>query len=239
MTLEATLFDMDGLLIDSEILWHEAEVEIFGALGVPMDEAQDRSTKGLFVAEVVEYWFGLYPWPGPTPTQVVHQLLARVGDLVESKGRLLPGALRAIEMASARGPVALASSTPMALIERCLEHFGLRDRFVSLHSAQFEPYGKPHPGVFLTAAASLGVAPSRCLVLEDSAAGVLAAKSARMTVVAVPTPGDRALAAFGIADLVLGSLEEWDDEWLAARFAPRAAVDDPPPGRREYDGRTH
>ncbi len=230
---------MDGLLIDSEILWHEAEVEIFGALGVPLGSAQDRSTKGLFVAEVVEYWFGRYPWSGPTKSQVVDQLLMRVGDLVESTGRLLPGATRAIDLASRRGPVALASSTPMALIERCLAHFDLRDRFVSLHSAEFEPYGKPHPGVFLSAAASLGVAPDRCLVVEDSAAGVVAAKSARMTVVAVPTPSDRQMAAFGLADLVLASLEAWDDEWLAARFAPARRDDDPLRVRREYDGRTH
>ncbi len=230
---------MDGLLIDSEILWHEAEVEIFGALGVPLGSAQDRSTKGLFVAEVVEYWFGRYPWSGPTKSQVVDQLLMRVGDLVESTGRLLPGATRAIDLASRRGPVALASSTPMALIERCLAHFDLRDRFVSLHSAEFEPYGKPHPGVFLSAAASLGVAPDRCLVVEDSAAGVVAAKSARMTVVAVPTPSDCQMAAFGLADLVLASLEAWDDEWLAARFAPARRDDDPLRVRREYDGRTH
>lgn len=220
MTLSATLFDMDGLLIDSEILWHEAEIEIFGGLGVDIGGATGRSTKGLFVAEVVEYWHGRYPWATPSKADVVDLLLARVGDLVSSKGRLLPGAVRAIDLTSQRGPVALASSTPLALIERCLEHFGLRDRFASLHSAEFEPFGKPHPGVFLSAAASLGVAPDRCLVFEDSAAGVLAAKAARMTVVAVPTPSDRPMADFGIADLVLGSLEDLDEAWLNRRFAP-------------------
>ncbi|HEY5121681.1 MAG TPA: hexitol phosphatase HxpB, partial [Acidimicrobiales bacterium] len=180
MTIQATLFDMDGLLIDSEVLWHEAEIEIFGALGVDLDEATDRSTKGLFVAEVVEYWYARYPWSGASTSEVVDMLLARVGELVEAKGRLLPGAVRAIELTSARGPVALASSTPLFLIEKCLAHFGLNDRFVSLHSAEFEPFGKPHPGVFLTAAAALGVAPDRCLVFEDSSAGVLAAKAGRM-----------------------------------------------------------
>jgi len=220
MTVEATLFDMDGLLIDSEILWHEAEVEIFGALGVDLQEATDRSTKGLFVAEVVDYWYGRYPWSGPSRADVVTMLLSRVGELVESKGRLLPGAVRAIELTSRRGPVALASSTPLALIERSLAHFGLDDCFASLHSAQFEPYGKPHPGVFLTAAAALGVAPERCLVLEDSAAGVLAAKAGRMTVVAVPTPSDREFAAFALADLLLGSLDDLSEAWLDAQFAP-------------------
>jgi len=219
MTTEATLFDMDGLLIDSEVLWHEAEIEIFGGLGVDIDEATDRSTKGLFVAEVVDYWYDRYPWSGPSRADVVEMLLARVGELIEGKGRLLPGADRAITLCAARGPVALASSTPLALIERALDHFGLRDRFLSLHSAEFEPYGKPHPGVFLTAAAALGVAPERCLVLEDSAAGVLAAKAARMTVVAVPTPGDRSLAPFALADLVLASLEDLSEEWLDERFA--------------------
>ncbi len=218
MTIQATLFDMDGLLIDSEILWHEAEVEIFGALGVDLGGAENRSTKGLFVNEVVEYWYERQPWSGPSESDVVALLLARVGELVESKGRLLPGAVRAIELTSARGPVALASSTPLFLIERCLNHFGLNDRFASLHSAEFETFGKPHPGVFLTAAAALGVAPDRCLVLEDSSAGVVAAKAGRMTVVAVPTPSDRHFAAFSLADLVLDSLEDLSEQWLDDHF---------------------
>ncbi len=219
MTLRATLFDMDGLLIDSEILWHEAEVEIFGALGVPITESKDRSTKGMFVAEVVEYWRENYPWSGLSNERVVALLLERVGDLVETKGRLLPGAVRAIDLVANRGPVALASSTPLTLIQRCLAHFELGDRFASLHSAEFEPYGKPHPGVFLSAAASLEVRPTDCLVFEDSAAGVLAAKAASMTVIAVPTNEDRALATFAIADLVLGSLDELSPQWLGERFA--------------------
>jgi HAD superfamily hydrolase (TIGR01509 family) len=209
---------MDGLLIDSEILWHQAEVEIFGSLGVPISESGDRSTKGMFVNEVVRYWFERYPWSGPSNDDVVAALLSRVGDLVETKGRLMPGALRAIDLASECGPVALASSTPLVLIHRCLDNFDLARRFVSVHSAEFEPYGKPHPGVFLTAAASLKVEPERCLVFEDSAAGVLAAKAGSMTVVAVPTLEDRVLPAFGLADLVLESLEQLSIEWLHSRF---------------------
>jgi beta-phosphoglucomutase-like phosphatase (HAD superfamily) len=207
VTLEATLFDMDGLLFDTEVLWHKAEAEVFGALGVPLDEAKDRSTKGMYVDEVVEYWHSRFPWSGPTQNEVVAKLLARVGEL------------RALDLASQRGPIALASSTPLVLIHRCLEHFELRDRFVSVHSAEFEPFGKPHPGVFLTAAASLNVAPQRCLVFEDSAAGVLAAKAGTMTVVAVPTPDDRAQPAFGLADLVLDSLEQLSSDWLDVQFA--------------------
>ncbi len=88
---------MDGLLLDSEILWHKAEVEIFGALGVPF-ELGGRSTKGMFVNEVVHYWHANYPWESPSPDAVADQLLDRVGKLVETEGTLLPGALRALDL---------------------------------------------------------------------------------------------------------------------------------------------
>ncbi|HET9089815.1 MAG TPA: hexitol phosphatase HxpB [Acidimicrobiales bacterium] len=218
MTLRATVFDMDGLLIDSEILWHQAEVEIFGRLGVPLADDGGRSTKGMYVEEVVRYWYAHYPWQGAGVAEVTARLLARVGDLVEEVGRLLPGAVRAIDLASERGPVALASSTPQALIERCLGHFGLYERFATIHSADVEPFGKPHPGVFLTAAHALGVAAPSCLVFEDSAAGVIAAKAAQMSVVAVPVAEDRDQAAFALADLVLDSLEDLTSDWLDERF---------------------
>jgi HAD superfamily hydrolase (TIGR01509 family) len=219
VSLRATIFDMDGLLLDSEILWHMAEVEIFGSLGVPLTDAEGRSTKGMFVNEVVDFWYAQYPWSGPSTDDVVDLLLSRVGELVETEGRLLPGALWALDETGKRGPLALASSTPMALIVRCLKHFELLDRFSSIHSAEFESYGKPHPAVFLTAAASHSGAPSDCLALEDSAAGVLAAKAARMTVVAVPTHDDRDHREFSLADLVLDSLEDLRSEWLDERFA--------------------
>ena len=219
MTLRATLFDMDGLLIDSEILWHEAELEIFGALGVPVSATNERSTKGLYVTEVVKHWHALYPWSGPSVDEVVSMVLTRVGDLVEEKGVLLPGAERAVALASERGPVALASSTPLALIQRNLNHFGIANLFASVNSAEFETHGKPHPAVFLTAAGSVATPATECLVFEDSAAGVLAAKAARMTVVAVPVEADRAQPAFGLAELVLPSLEDLTPEWLDERFA--------------------
>jgi sugar-phosphatase len=209
---------MDGLLIDSEILWHQAEVEIFGALGVPLLATSTRSTKGVFINDVVAYWYSRYPWNGPSVDDVIAKLVNRVGSLVESEGRLLPGAIRAIDLTSERGPVALASSTPLALIQRSLEHFDLSDRFASVHSAEFEPYGKPHPGVFLTAATSLGVAPTRCLVFEDSTAGVIAARAASMSLVAVPTREDRGEVEYLLADLVLDSLDDLSTDWLDEQF---------------------
>lgn len=218
MTLRATIFDMDGLLIDSEVLWHQAEHEILTDLGVVLPEDL-RATKGMYVTEVVAYWHSQYPWAGATIEQVVDRLLARVGDLVESEGRLLAGAERALDLTGVRGPLALASSTPTALITRCLDRFDLRARFTSIHSAEDEEFGKPHPAVFLRAANELGVSARECLVVEDSAAGVLAGKAARMEVVAVPDAAERAAPTFALADLVLDSLDEWDESWLDRHFA--------------------
>lgn len=186
---------------------------------MPIPHGEVRLTKGMFVSEVVDYWFAQHPWASPSRPEVVELILQAVGDLVESEGVMMPGALRAIELASERGPIAVASSTPMPLIMRCLENFNLVDLFQSIHSADIEPYGKPHPGVFLTAAKALGAAPTSCLVFEDSAAGVLAAKAGRMTCVAVPVVDELRMPAFQIADLVLNSLEELTPEWLDERFA--------------------
>lgn len=232
MTLVASIFDMDGLLLDSEILWHKAEVEILGALGVPLDAHATRSTKGMFVSDVVAHWFALSPWDGPTPDAVTAAVIERVGDLVETEGRLLPGALRSLDLAARYGPVALASSTPRPLIERCLAHFDLRARFAVVASAADEGFGKPHPAVFLAAARDLRVDPVACLAFEDAPAGVLSAKAARMACVAVPVPEERDRPEIALADLVLTTLEDLPESFFAERFAPRTSPRDGGGGAR-------
>jgi HAD superfamily hydrolase (TIGR01509 family) len=213
----ASIFDMDGLLIDSEVLWHEAEIEILGRLGVPLDPTGCRTTKGMFVGEVTVHWHGRYPWSGPSPDEVAVTIVDRVIELIYAKGALKPGAVHAIDLCAARGwPLAVASSSQYRLIDAALEHFGLRDRFALVHSAQDEDYGKPHPAVFISAALKLGALPHRCLVWEDAPAGVLAAKAARMACIAVPEPGEDTHPGFGLADLVVDSLNEIDDAALDA-----------------------
>jgi beta-phosphoglucomutase-like phosphatase (HAD superfamily) len=211
----ASVFDMDGLLIDSEVLWHEAELEILGGLGVPIEKDGFRTTKGMFVHEVTAHWYGLHPWPGPSPADVAVSIVDRVIDLIVTKGSLKPGAIGAIDLCAARGwPLAVASSSEYRLIDAALGHFSLRDRFALVHSAEDEAYGKPHPAVYLTAASKLGVPPKRCLAWEDAPAGVVAAKAASMACIAVPESGEGADPAFGLADLVVDSLEEVDNAAL-------------------------
>ena len=220
---QASIFDMDGLLIDSEVLWHEAELEILGdRLGVPLEKDGFRTTKGMFVHEVTEHWYALSPWSGPTPADVAVSIVDRVIDLILTKGSLKPGAVRAIDLCAARGwPLAVASSSEYRLIEAALAHFDLRARFCVVHSAEDEDYGKPHPAVFLTAASLLGVPRRSCLVWEDAPAGVLAAKAASMACIAVPEKGEGHHPAFGIADLVVDSLLDVDGAVLDALEALR------------------
>ena len=208
----AAVFDMDGLLVDSEPLWHQAEIEILGGLGVPLVASSCRQTKGMFVGEVTRYWFERHPWAGPDPDAVAVAVVDRVMELVADRGRLQPGVAGALELCRGHGlPLAVASSSQYRLIDLVLDHFGLSGEFALVHSAEDEPYGKPHPGVFLTTAGRLGVAPDRCLVWEDAPAGVLAAKAARMACVAVPEPAERDQPAFAIADAVLDSLDQADE----------------------------
>jgi sugar-phosphatase len=178
----------------------------------------------MFVHEVTEHWYARYPWPGPSPADVAVSIVDRVIDLILTKGSLKPGAIAAIDLCAARGwPLAVASSSEYRLIDAALQRFALRDRFALVHSAEDEEYGKPHPAVFLTAASKLGAPSKRCLVWEDAPAGVVAAKAASMACIAVPEQGEGAHPAFGLADLVVDSLEDVDasalDEIARRHFA--------------------
>jgi sugar-phosphatase len=216
---------MDGLLVDSEPLWHEAEVEILGGLGVPIAANDFRRTKGMAVAEVTRYWHARHPWPGPDVDEVAVAIVDTVMALVRTRAALRPGVERAIELCRGHDlPLAVASSSEYRLIDLVLDQFALGRYFDVVHSAQEEPYGKPHPAVFITAAAKLGVSPPGCLVWEDAPAGVLAAKAARMTCVAVPEPAERGASAFAVADAVLGSLEEADGALWDRLVRRRAAL---------------
>jgi HAD superfamily hydrolase (TIGR01509 family) len=204
----AVIFDMDGLLVDSEPLWVRAEIEVFGTVGVVLSEEDCALTKGLRTDDVVGYWHTRRGWTSASREDVERRLVERVAQLVRAEGRSLPGVATAIAAArSLTSEIALASSSPLVLIEAVLDRLDLHGVFTVVQSAQTEPYGKPHPGIFITTAKALGVAPTECIVLEDSLTGVLAAKSARTTCIAVPEAYPDHDARFVIADRIVGSLE--------------------------------
>lgn len=222
--LTAALFDMDGLLLDSEPLWQQAEIAIFGRLGLRLTPADCAATTGLRIDAVVRYWFARQPWVGPSPDAVASEIVDALVALIRAHAKPLPGVLDTIDwLRDRRIALALASSSPQRLIDATLDALDLHDVFAVRQSAEQLARGKPHPEVFLVAAERLGHPAEQCVVLEDSLPGVVAAKAARMRCVAVPahdTP-QPVLARFAIADAVLPSLNAWNNGvWQALLDAP-------------------
>jgi len=211
----AVLFDMDGLLIDSEPLWQDAEIEVFGEVGLELTRDLCRQTMGLRIDEVVHAWYERHPWHGPTLDEVRDRIVDRLMQLVRSRGVPMPGAIDTVARVRDRGvPCGIASSSSVRIIDGVLERLGLTGSFDVVHSAENERYGKPHPGVFLTTASLLGVQPDRCLVLEDSINGLVAAKAARMRCLMVPDVSLRGDERLALADAVFETLEDVDDTVL-------------------------
>jgi sugar-phosphatase len=207
----AVIFDMDGLLIDSEPLWVRAEIETFASVGLVLSEADCARTKGLRIDDVIAYWHARSErgFSGTAPAVVQERLVGRVAELVATEGTALRGVESALEAARGwAGRIALASSSPSRIIEAALARLGLKASFDAVLSAEKEPFGKPHPAIFLRAAERLAVGPLDCVVIEDSMNGVIAAKAARMGCVAVPFDHPNHEARFALADVVLPSLTE-------------------------------
>ena len=218
MVKKAAIFDMDGLLIDSEPLWREAEVEVFGSLGVPMTEEMCRETIGVRLPEVVRHWHAKYPWQGESLDSVEARILEKIGCLIVERSKPMPGVTDTIKLLlDARFELAVASSSPLRLIHTALETFGLVEHFSVVHSAEFESEGKPHPAVYLSAISLLGADPGNCIAFEDSILGVQSAKSAGTWVIAVPDSVDISNPAIEAADVVLSSLTEFSIEHATRR----------------------
>jgi sugar-phosphatase len=211
--LRAVIFDMDGVLIDSEPFWQESEIEVFGRAGLTLTREMCMQTMGLRVDEVVEYWRRRHTFEGAPAGALEDAIVGGVVERILSRGEAKEGAAYALGFFREKGlRVALASSSAYRLIRAVAERLGLSEEFEVVYSAEEEEYGKPHPGVYLSTARRLGVAPVECVAVEDSFNGVLAARAARMRCVAVPEPLQRRDPRFCIADVVLDSLADLNEE---------------------------
>ncbi|POT57595.1 2-deoxyglucose-6-phosphatase [Citrobacter amalonaticus] len=204
----AAIFDMDGLLIDSEPLWDRAELEVLADIGVDITRRHELpDTLGLRIDMVVELWYARQPWNGPTRQEVTDRVITRAISLVEETRPLMPGVREAVALCKAQGlKVGLASASPLHMLEQVLTMFGLRDSFDALASAEKLPYSKPHPQVYLDCAAKLGVDPLSCVALEDSVNGMVASKAARMRSIVVPAPEDLNDPRYALANVKRASL---------------------------------
>ncbi len=197
---------MDGLIVDTDPAWRRAEIEQFARVGIRLTETACRQTMGLRIDEVVRFWHARQPWIDPPQPALVDAIVGQVADAIRRDGRAMPGVGRVLGMFERRGiPMAIASSSPLMLIETVVDVLGIANRFDALCSAMDEAAGKPDPDVFLAAARRLGADPARCIAFEDSLAGVRAAAAAGMYTVFVPERGHDELAPQ--ADRTVASLE--------------------------------
>ncbi len=213
--MRAVIFDMDGVIVDSEPLWRSAEREVFADVGLELSDEDCEKTMGMRTDEVAAYWFGRTKWTGPSPSEIAGRIERRVRELIIERAQPMPGLHDAIKLAGDAGlRIALASSSNPDLIAAVLEKLSLEQAFEVVCSALNEEFGKPHPAVFFTAARELGVEGRRCVVIEDSIAGVRAGRAASMRVIAVPPPNYFDRPEHDLADFKLRSLEELTLEML-------------------------
>ena len=210
------MFDVDGVLIDSEPVWERVRRKFVADRGGRWpDDAQDRMM-GMSTAEWSAYMsedFGLRI----APREVAQLVIAAMTAEYQAHLPLLPGAVDAVRALSARWRLGVASSAPKSLIEAVLDASGLRSAFAAAVSSEEVARGKPAPDVYLEATARLGVPPAACAAVEDSANGLRSAAAAGLAVIAVPRPEyPPAAEALDLARLVLDSLTELTPAAIAA-----------------------
>jgi HAD superfamily hydrolase (TIGR01509 family) len=210
--IEAVVFDLDGVLLDTEQLWDEAREQLARERGGRWHENAQRDMMGMSSLEWSRYMHDVIGLPEP-PEEISREVVRRLAELYRERLPAVPGARKAVERLAARRPLGLASSSNRELIDLALELLGVVHLFAATVSSEEVPRGKPAPDVYLEAARRLGVDPSHAAAIEDSENGIRAAKAAGMRVVAIPNrhfpPGEDALTQ---ADVILRSLEELTPE---------------------------
>ncbi|MBI3140015.1 MAG: hexitol phosphatase HxpB [Sphingobacteriales bacterium] len=217
MQYKAAIFDMDGLLIDSEPLWQEAGIETLAGFGISLTLEQYHTSTGLRTEEWVAHWFRIYKVSPEHAPEAVETIIRKAIEKIGRDGVALPGAADILDFFN-QPPfkTGLATSSPMSLVDVVVDKLKIRDRFQVFTSAECLPYGKPHPQVFLECAAALEVLPEECIIFEDSFNGMIAAKAAKMKCVLVPAKEQLTHPRWSAADLVLASLLDFSEESLNA-----------------------
>jgi HAD superfamily hydrolase (TIGR01509 family) len=206
--IEAVVFDLDGVLLDSEEIWDRAREELARERGGRWHDQAQRDMMGMSSTEWSRYMADVIGLPEP-PDEINREVVRRLTELYREQLPAIPGAREAVERLAERWPLGLASSSNRELIDLVLELLGVEHLFTATVSSEEVARGKPAPDVYLEAARRLGVDPSRAAAVEDSHNGILSAKAAGMRVIAIPNahfpPDEDALRE---ADVVLDSLAE-------------------------------
>ncbi len=186
--IKAVIFDMDGVIVDSEPFWQQAEKEVFTALGVKVTDKLSKQTQWMTTAEVAHFWYNQQPWQGVSLKQTEEQVVDRVIELIQSHDCLMPGVQQTVKRLKAMGiKIGLATNSPYRIIPEVLRKAKLASSFDALCSAEFEVQGKPQPDVYFSALSKLEVTAEQALAIEDSNSGIKAARRAGMNVVGLNT----------------------------------------------------
>lgn len=212
MELNTVIFDIDGLLVDSEPLWNEAASEVFKLYGVDLTEEQYKTTTGLRTKEFVQWWFSHYKIGNEEYEKAEKKIVELVLHKIAHKGNIMPGVHYIFDFFTKKQfKIGLATSSPPALIELVTDMAGIRNYLHATASAEDLLFGKPHPQVYLNCAMQLNSNPLACICFEDSFNGMIAVKSARMKCVIVPHNSQAKDERWSAADLKLSSLQNFGE----------------------------
>jgi HAD superfamily hydrolase (TIGR01509 family) len=206
--IEAVVFDLDGVIVDSEHVWDEVRQELAAERGGRWHDRASRDMMGMSSREWSRYMHDVIGLEEP-PEEINAEVVRRLKAVYRENLPLIPGAVEAVERLAARWPLGLASSSNREVIDLVLEASGLAGHFSATVSSEEVAQGKPAPDVYLETARRLGVEPDRCAAVEDSENGIRSAKAARMRTIAIPNPRyppDE--AALAEADVLLDSVAE-------------------------------
>jgi len=212
MELNTVIFDMDGLLIDSEPIWQDAASEVFKGYGLNLTEEQMNSTTGLRTHEYVKWWFAYYRIGDAESANAEKKIIRYMLENIERKAKIMPGVPYIFDFFQKKNfKIGLASSSPQELIDLVTDLIGVTKFIQVSSSAEHLAYGKPHPLVYLDCAAKLGSDAYECICFEDSFNGMIAAKAARMKCVIVPHHTQMKEERWSAADLKLSSLQNFGE----------------------------
>lgn len=212
MQLNTVIFDMDGLLIDSEPLWNEAAEEVFGYYGKKLTREDYATTTGLRTKEFVAWWLRDYKFNNAELEKAGKRIIDLVNEKVQQKGKILPGVHYIINFFHERNfKIGLATSSPLSLVTNVTQLLRIAPYLQVTTSAEYLPFGKPHPQVYLDCAQQLNASPLECLCFEDSINGMIAVKAARMKCVVVPEHSLQKSDKWSLADLKLSSLQNFNE----------------------------
>ncbi len=212
MDFNTVIFDMDGLLIDSEPLWMEAATEVFAYYGKKLSADEYATTTGLRTSEFVSWWLRDYKFDQSELDKAGDKIVELVIKKIKQKGKPMTGYEHIFEFFYRKNfKIGLATSSPMSIVDAVTELLGVEEYIQVKTSAENLAYGKPHPQVYLECAKALNVSPMQCICFEDSINGMIAVKAARMKCVVVPAYHQIKDERWSLADLKISSLKNFSE----------------------------